>query len=185
MRVNQQGLAVLVGTPELIDRIRFRIKKTRKVKGETSVVSDSVNDTICFDYVSYTTLPLPLLQHYHDELRRIEQRLRYPLHGSIDVSTLVAFRCRDLVIRLFRALESQTSFSQVLDVRLHRDRDPTIGVFLALSPTVVEHLSFHRAKSNELFELFHLHLELLIASSQHVIDMRTNQFHRTSVDESK
>ena len=58
---------------------------------------------------------------------------RCPLHGSIDVSKLAAFRCRELVIRLFRALVSHTSISQVLDVRLHRDRDLTIGVFLALS----------------------------------------------------
>ena len=33
---------------------------------------DFVNDFVCFDKFSYTSQPLPPLQHFHDELKGME-----------------------------------------------------------------------------------------------------------------
>ena len=47
-------------------------------------------------------------------------------------------------------------------------------MFLAVPSAAIELLSLHRAESNEFLEFFQLRIEQLIASSQHIINMKAN-----------
>ena len=106
-------------------------------QSEVFMLFSLVNEFICFQQISHASLSLSTLQHFHNELKNEEQLLRYPLQTSVDASELMTFRCRELVIQLFRTLKGQTRFRRVLHVRFRQGRNFTVGVFLALPPAKI------------------------------------------------
>ena len=67
------------------------LKKSLENEGEVFMLLDL--NLICFDQVWHSGLSLPPLEYFHNELKRVEQLLCYPLQTSIDPSELMTFRC--------------------------------------------------------------------------------------------
>ena len=68
---------------------------------------DLIHDLICFEQISHPGLSLPSLEHFHNELKGIEQLLCHPLQTSTDALEI------ELVIQLFHAFTSQTNLLQI------------------------------------------------------------------------